>query len=338
MALSDIVIISSIITGLISIPFLVTGPLSDSVPTGKLVLDMEDETEVESIPSKMSKVFSSDRFEKTYETPFGKFTMRISAGEVFQELSKPGKVTVVKEDTEKTVWKIKTNEYRFKITRSLGYIEQICTTPNGELTKVLEKGEVAETFEGVNQEGVVEVCAEVEQELQEEVEKMEQIKSESEFPSTKKKGEESSKGVVINEFVSDPNTDEDEWIELYNKGSSEVNLTGWTIEDNTGSTYGSGGGNTTLDGLVISGKGYLVLDDVLGFGLNQNDDIIILKEGDEVVDQVAYGDFDDGDTSDNAPVPEDGRSAARTPDGIDTNSDTDDFEIDDTPTPGATNS
>jgi len=38
--------------------------------------------------------------------------------------------------------------------------------------------------------------------------------------------------VVINEFVSDPSSGE-EWIELYNKGDTDANLTGWTIEDNT---------------------------------------------------------------------------------------------------------
>lgn len=64
MPISDILIIGSILIGLVSIPFLVTGPFSDTIPTGKLVLNMDD-TDVEGIPSKMSKVFSSEKFELT---------------------------------------------------------------------------------------------------------------------------------------------------------------------------------------------------------------------------------------------------------------------------------
>ena len=224
MALGDILIISSIIAGLVSIPFLVTGPLSDSIPTGKLVLGM-NESDVEGIPSKMTKIFSSEKFEKTYETAFGKFTMSISAGEVFQELSKPGKVTIVTEDTEKTVWKITTQQYQLKVTRTPNSVKQVCTTPDGELKKIKETGEITESFQGMNQEYVLEVCAQAEQDLQEEVEKMEQIKSESEIPSTETKT--SGERVKIVEINVDA-----EWARLENGGSSEIDMDGWGLNNN----------------------------------------------------------------------------------------------------------
>ncbi|MAH45768.1 hypothetical protein CMI37_08050 [Candidatus Pacearchaeota archaeon] len=137
--------------------------------------------------------------------------------------------------------------------------------------------------------------------------------------------------LKINEFVSDPISG-NEWIELHNPTENLVDLTGWTIEDNTGST-------ASLDGLTIDSHGYLVLEKGTGFTfiLNNNGDIIILKEGTEEVDKVAYGNFDDGNQADNAPVATEGKSTGRSADGIDTDVDNVDFIVFDTPTQGATN-
>lgn len=124
--------------------------------------------------------------------------------------------------------------------------------------------------------------------------------------------------IRINEFMAYPNTSagEYEWIELYSNDTQ--NLTDWTIEDNTGSTYGSGLGDTTLSGTI---NGYKVLNrSDVNFQLNNDADIIILKDADGViVDQVAYGTFDGSKTglnvSQNAPTPEQGKSIGRTADG-----------------------
>ncbi|PIP18011.1 MAG: hypothetical protein COX43_01145, partial [Parcubacteria group bacterium CG23_combo_of_CG06-09_8_20_14_all_35_9] len=59
--------------------------------------------------------------------------------------------------------------------------------------------------------------------------------------------------IVINEFVSDPADDDTEWIELYNTTQNEIDLTDWTIEDNTGTTYGRGS-LSKLDGLIIESQ------------------------------------------------------------------------------------
>ena len=221
MPLGDIAVIISIIAGLVSIPFLVSGPLSDSIPTGKLVLNMDD-SEVESTPSKMTKIFSSDKFEKTYETAFGKFKMTISGGEVNQELSKSGKVTIVNQNTETTTWKITTQQYQFEVIRTPDSVTQICTTPDGEMEKIKERGEVTESFQGMNQEYVTDVCEQAEKDLQEEVEKMEQIVEESEIPSTETKT--SMGGVKIKEINVTA-----EWAKLENYGDSNVNMTDWEL-------------------------------------------------------------------------------------------------------------
>ncbi|MHC1603435.1 MAG: hypothetical protein ACXQTK_01840 [Candidatus Syntropharchaeales archaeon] len=86
---------------------------------------------------------------------------------------------------------------------------------------------------------------------------------------------------------------------------------------------------------IIPANGFLLLEKStdFSFGLNNPGDII-LKNGVDEIDRVAYGNFDDGDTSDNAPAPESGASAGRYPDGKDTDVDSDDFIIFEVPTPG----
>ncbi|MBN2102325.1 MAG: lamin tail domain-containing protein, partial [Candidatus Aenigmarchaeota archaeon] len=147
--------------------------------------------------------------------------------------------------------------------------------------------------------------------------------------------------IVINEFSSDP-AEGDEWIEIFNGNDADVQLDGWTIEDNTGSTYAfQTGGNSgyILDGYYVPANGYLLLERGTdhAFILNNGGDIIILKHGDDVVDQVTYGSYVDGDASDNAPNPAEGESCGRIEDGYDTNVDIDDFTIFGTPTPGEPN-
>jgi len=143
----------------------------------------------------------------------------------------------------------------------------------------------------------------------------------------------SSSDIVINEFYSDINEGENEWIELYNNTNSNIDLTGWTIEDNTGSIY-------ALDGKILHVNGFLILEKGIdfNFGLNNDKDIIILKDPNGTpIDQVAYGNYDDGNTEDNINAPDKGKTAARKTDGQDTDIDKNDFEITTTPTKGTTN-
>jgi hypothetical protein len=74
-----------------------------------------------------------------------------------------------------------------------------------------------------------------------------------------------------------------------------------------------------------------------GFTLNTGGDIIILRKDGKTIDKVAYGDYNDGDVSDNAPTPPYGKSAGRYPNGKDTDIDVNDFKIFETPTPGTSN-
>jgi len=137
--------------------------------------------------------------------------------------------------------------------------------------------------------------------------------------------------ILINEFVVDPQTNwngvggigtQDEWFELYNPQPIHIDLTNWTLL-----LIDSGTSTEILDG-IIPALGYLLILDPEGS--QSNDGRLELYDADsQLVDVVTYGDYDDGDISDNAP---DGNSQdltdeclARVPNGVDTDVDADDF-------------
>jgi len=132
--------------------------------------------------------------------------------------------------------------------------------------------------------------------------------------------------IVINEFVPDPADEEVEFIELYNKQSSNINLDGWFIYDGSGA-------KTSLSGIL---EKYFVVEKPKG-NLNNAGDLIILKQGDTVIDQVAYGNWKDGSTDDNAPTASDPKAIARTGDGHNTYNNKNDFAVTATVTKGGAN-
>jgi predicted extracellular nuclease len=90
--------------------------------------------------------------------------------------------------------------------------------------------------------------------------------------------------VKINEFVADTGTvQQTEWIELYNPGSQDIDLSGWTIEDGTNKP-------SSLEGRTIVAGDYLLLLKGSGFSfsLNNSGDTIILKSGGVVIDVTVH--------------------------------------------------
>lgn len=131
--------------------------------------------------------------------------------------------------------------------------------------------------------------------------------------------------VKINEVVP-KGANFAEWVELYNTDGSSVSLDGWKIY----LYYENDSFNLT--GRSITGNGYDTLD-VSSVGLENSGDIIILTNSSkDTIDQIGFG-FLGG-----APVaPYPNFSLARIKDGLDTDDDARDFNLDGTPTPEATN-
>lgn len=106
-------------------------------------------------------------------------------------------------------------------------------------------------------------------------------------------------GIVINEFIYAPAAPEPEWVELQNRGSYPVELTGWTLHD-------AGAGRPKIGAAIILPGGYLVLTrdtaelrdaretdaSLLQFSLpslnNTGDNIVLRNRAGAVVDSVGY--------------------------------------------------
>lgn len=138
-----------------------------------------------------------------------------------------------------------------------------------------------------------------------------------------------SSQVVINELVSDPISGSDEWVELYNTGTTTIDIAGWLLVE-------GGGSVTPLSGTIDAGS-FKLIEGIVGSLNNTGDSVILRNVSGDVIDSVVYGDWNDGSTADNASVTVDPQSLARVIDGVDTNVDTIDFKVTTTLTPASAN-
>ncbi|MFZ5391498.1 MAG: lamin tail domain-containing protein [Patescibacteria group bacterium] len=125
--------------------------------------------------------------------------------------------------------------------------------------------------------------------------------------------------VVINELISDPIEGNEEWVEIYNRTNRTINLSDFSLSDGSNAkTYLSG----TL-GTSDSSRFYVIRSPK--GNLNNNGDILILRYQETIIDQISYGNWDDGNTTNNAPAITKSYSLGRLPDGLDSDNDKNDF-------------
>ncbi len=104
--------------------------------------------------------------------------------------------------------------------------------------------------------------------------------------------------VLINEIMAIPAPNNPEWVEVYNASDSSINLSNWNLIEGAGK-------KTSLSGVINSGD-YKVFDKS---SLNNAGDIVILEDpAGQIIDQISYGNWDDGNIDDNAPVSNVGNS------------------------------
>ena len=130
--------------------------------------------------------------------------------------------------------------------------------------------------------------------------------------------------IVINEFVSDPEDGEEEWVELYNNTDNKIDLNNWKIKDGSGSV-------TKLSGII---QKYFVLKNPKG-NLNNKGDIIKLYFKNKLIDKVFYGTFNN-EKSD-LENPQDPFSLARKMDAYNTFNNWEDFALTKQKTEGSSN-
>lgn len=138
--------------------------------------------------------------------------------------------------------------------------------------------------------------------------------------------------VLISEFVSDPDPTENEWIELYNTTPREININDWTITDGSGTI-------TKLSGKITPTKNnnFFVVENPKGKLNNEGDAIILRDENNVLINQIAFGNFADGNVRDNAPVANKPNSVARQKENYNTKNNSEDFKITATPSKGSAN-
>lgn len=94
--------------------------------------------------------------------------------------------------------------------------------------------------------------------------------------------------VVINEFLPDPSvTFSEEWIELYNPSSVDINISGYVLDD----IISGGTANYTIPvSTIISAGGFLVFNtSVTGIALNNGgDDVNFIAPDGTVLDSYTY--------------------------------------------------
>ncbi|MBU0648842.1 lamin tail domain-containing protein [Patescibacteria group bacterium] len=133
--------------------------------------------------------------------------------------------------------------------------------------------------------------------------------------------------VLINEFLSNPNGGS-EWIELLNKTEETIDLEDWTIWDGKSKIF-------QLSDFIEPNGFFLAT--LASAKLNNSGDQVILKYNNQIIDRVAYGDWEDEDISDNAPCSGQEHALARPHGAADTGNDFSDFVVTTTPTPGQGN-
>eukprot|EP01135_Chromosphaera_perkinsii_P007555 Nk52_evm11s914 gene=Nk52_evmTU11s914 len=88
--------------------------------------------------------------------------------------------------------------------------------------------------------------------------------------------------VVINEVVSKAADGSDDWVELFNNGASEADISGWSLSD-SGNTYGF------PTGTKIAAGAYLVIEkSTFGFGLGSTEQIVVALPDGTTVDMTEY--------------------------------------------------
>ncbi len=134
--------------------------------------------------------------------------------------------------------------------------------------------------------------------------------------------------VVINELVSVPKKEGEEWVELYNNTNDWVDLGGWSVEDGAGT-------KTNISG-TLPPHGFFVINQPRGKLNNSGDRVILRDPSEAVIDDLVYGIWESG-RKENPPAPSPQQSLARFVDGQDIHDNKKDFGATQSVTKGGPN-
>jgi hypothetical protein len=239
------------------------------------------------VPSMKKSSLGPDSYETVLQTPYGKFTVSISF--------------------DQAVYILEDHEKKLVLTEKSDYTNEFFSTADGLINNTLVPGKEVEEFsnafgwiKNTREDGEEEtvwyggnfslISSEYERgsslfESQRVI--LNTLISEFSMPSGSFGNFEglAASGIYINEFMANPGPNNTEWIELYNNLSSSVDLAGWSLDDNGGSTA-----FTIPNNISIPGKGFLLFyANVTKISLNNNGDSVRLFDNSRrLADSVTY--------------------------------------------------
>lgn len=153
------------------------------------------------------------------------------------------------------------------------------------------------------------------------------------------------KKILINEIqIAGKDDKKEEFVELYNPGEVDVDLTGWYLQRSTATNaeYQSYASSTLFEGKTIKAKDYFVAarhgyfaneaDIFTENPLTESNSLILKRRDRSVSDEVGWGEALNFETSP-AQQPEDGKSIERVKIGQDTDNNSADFVVRESPSP-----
>ncbi len=158
--LGNIITLSLVLAGLVSIPFLshsVTISAIDNYNHGLEPIIGEENmssTEAKYYPGTTNEKFGPSNFHYETSTSFGKFFIDVKNSDVLDVTEKlvNGDVTFIAESinngTLKRIWTLKTNGFTLVSEKYYSYAKETFTSPEGTCQKEINMGEVSETCSG----------------------------------------------------------------------------------------------------------------------------------------------------------------------------------------------
>jgi len=114
--------------------------------------------------------------------------------------------------------------------------------------------------------------------------------SSPEVPPEEDDFSESWADIIISEFLPDPEgSDDNEWIELYNRGVETVNLSGFSLQDNSTRRF-TIDEDTDLNLEILSGAYFILPKEISGISLNNSggDSVKLYNPSDQLQETIEY--------------------------------------------------
>lgn len=243
----------------------------------------------DSVPAMKKSSLGPERYENMLQTPYGKFTMTVDYQEAVYMLEDYEQKIVVTERSSGKTEAFSTPDFSITLETTPENETEVFSNPSGWIRITRHSGTEETYWYGGNFSFLDSQRAIASSSMASFRSYLGQIMASFSVPGVSYgvSGYAAS-GIYINEFLADPGTDGEEWIEIYNNLSSEVSLGGWMIDDADGGSDPF----TIPSNTTISGKGFVVF-----FGnrtkvqLNNAGDVVrIYDSNGRMVDSVSYAD------------------------------------------------